>query len=77
MPIYEFRCAPCDSVFEVLFRSPTEKKRVTCPHCGGRDVAKKFSVFGTRTAGEPGSFRGSSGGGGCGGCTASSCKGCT
>ena len=40
-------------VFEVLFRSSTEKKKVTCPDCGGRDVAKKFSLFGTRTAGGP------------------------
>ena len=76
MPIYEFVCRPCDEVFEVLFRSFAEKKKVTCPSCGGDDVAKKISVFGTRTAAEAGSFSSSAGGSGCGSCSASSCKGC-
>jgi putative FmdB family regulatory protein len=76
MPLYEFVCKPCDKVFEVLFRSSTEKKRITCPDCGGRDVSKKFSSFGMRTAGESGSFKGSTGGGGCGTCSATSCSSC-
>ncbi|MHC5038457.1 MAG: FmdB family zinc ribbon protein [Planctomycetota bacterium] len=77
MPLYEFVCHPCDLVFEVLFRSSTEKKKITCPQCGTDDVSKKFSLFGTRTAGKPGSFKGSSGGGGCSSCSASSCKSCS
>ncbi len=76
MPIYEFVCKPCDEVFEVLFRSAGERKKVICPRCGGDDVSKKLSLFGTRTAGEDGASRGSAGSGGCGSCTASSCAGC-
>ena len=76
MPLYEFVCKPCDEVFEVLFKSSTEKKKIVCPKCGGDEVSKKFSLFGTRTAGDPGSFRSSTGGGGCGTCAASSCSGC-
>ncbi|MHC4777619.1 MAG: FmdB family zinc ribbon protein [Planctomycetota bacterium] len=76
MPLYEFVCTPCDKVFEVLFLSSNEKKKVTCPDCGGRNVAKKFSLFGTRTAGESGSFKGSTGGDGCGTCSSASCSSC-
>jgi putative FmdB family regulatory protein len=73
MPIYEFICEPCNAVFEELFRSASEKRKVVCPRCGGDDVKKKMSVFGTRTGGEGG---GTSSAGGCGSCSASSCKGC-
>lgn len=76
MPIYEFICKPCDHVFEELFASSTEKRKVLCPRCGGRDVARKFSVFGTRSGGDGGGFSGSVGSGGCGSCTKSSCAGC-
>ncbi len=44
MPIYEYRCEPCDHTFEALVRSsgePTPK----CPACGRSDhLAKQFSV---------------------------------
>ncbi|MCU0722721.1 MAG: zinc ribbon domain-containing protein [Planctomycetes bacterium] len=77
MPIYEFVCEPCDKVFEVLFRSMDERKKVTCPDCGGDKVRKKLSVFGTKIAGAGGSFKSSvGGGGGCGTCSSSSCSGC-
>jgi len=79
MPIYEFVCEPCDKVFEVLFRSSTEKRKVTCPDCGKNKVRKKLSVFGTKiagNAGDPGSYKSSAGGGGCGTCSSSSCSGC-
>ena len=67
MPIYEFLCRPCGEVFEVLFRSPFEKRKVRCPKCGGDEVGRVFSTFSTGGGG---------GGGGCASCTASSCKGC-
>ena len=44
MPIYEFVCEPCDKVFEVLFRSSTEKRKVTCPDCGKNSVYMKLGV---------------------------------
>ena len=42
MPIYEYRCEPCDHTFETLVRGQSDVAR--CPHCGGIDLAKQFSV---------------------------------
>lgn len=42
MPIYEYRCEPCDHRFETLVRSASDVAR--CPRCGGLEVSKEFSV---------------------------------
>ena len=42
MPIYEYRCEPCDHTFETLIRGASDVAR--CPKCGNIDVAKQFSV---------------------------------
>ncbi|MBX6313284.1 MAG: zinc ribbon domain-containing protein [Isosphaeraceae bacterium] len=42
MPIYEYRCGPCDHTFETLVRSATDVPR--CPKCGGIDLAKQLSI---------------------------------
>jgi putative FmdB family regulatory protein len=42
MPIYEYRCPPCDHPFEALIRSSSDVPR--CPRCGSAEVAKQFSV---------------------------------
>jgi putative FmdB family regulatory protein len=42
MPIYEYRCEPCDHTFETLVRSAGDVAR--CPKCGNIEVAKQFSV---------------------------------
>src|SRR5262245_38726087 len=42
MPIYEYRCAPCDHEFETLIRSSGDVAR--CPKCGGNELVKRFSV---------------------------------
>ncbi len=42
MPIYEYRCSPCDSTFETLVRSSSDVPH--CPECGNIDVNKQFSV---------------------------------
>lgn len=33
MPIYEFRCLQCGSLFEKLFKSPDEEAKIECPGC--------------------------------------------
>ncbi len=70
MPIYEFECLNCNETFDVLFRSPGERKKPKCPTCSKSRVRKKFSAFamGGGNAGKRG--------GGCGSCTKSSCAGC-
>lgn len=42
MPLYEYRCEPCDHSFEALIRSENDVAR--CPLCGNVEVAKQFSV---------------------------------
>jgi putative FmdB family regulatory protein len=42
MPIYEYRCEPCDHSFETLIRGGGDVAH--CPRCGTIDVAKQFSV---------------------------------
>jgi putative FmdB family regulatory protein len=42
MPIYEYRCEPCDHAFETLVRSSSDVPR--CPKCGAIDLRKEFSV---------------------------------
>lgn len=42
MPIYEYRCEPCDHAFETLIRGRHDLAR--CPKCGNVELAKQFSV---------------------------------
>ena len=42
MPIYEYRCEPCDQTFETLIRTADDVAH--CPPCGNVEVAKQFSV---------------------------------
>jgi putative FmdB family regulatory protein len=53
MPIYEYRCEPCDHTFETLVRSQGDTPH--CPRCGGIELAKQFSVpAAAQTAGRAG-----------------------
>lgn len=42
MPIYEYKCRPCEHTFETLVRSSGDTPH--CPKCGGIELAKQFSV---------------------------------
>jgi putative FmdB family regulatory protein len=48
MPIYEYRCEPCDHEFEALIRGG---EVAHCPKCDSIDVAKRFSVPAAAQAG--------------------------
>ena len=50
MPIYEYRCEPCDHHFETLVRSPSDVPH--CPKCGAIDLSKQFSVPASAKVGE-------------------------
>ena len=45
MPIYEFYCADCHTVFNFFARKPDTKKRPQCPRCGRPDLERKLSRF--------------------------------
>ena len=74
MPIYEYRCEPCEHSFETLIRGNGDTAH--CPKCGTIDVAKQFSVpASAQTNGQSGSLpvcgpvpsmMGGCGAGGCG-----------
>jgi putative FmdB family regulatory protein len=47
MPIYEYSCSDCSARFEKFVRSMTTELETSCPECGGKQVKKGWSVFGT------------------------------
>ena len=45
MPIYEFYCADCHTVFSFLSRTPGTDKRPACPRCGRAELERRVSAF--------------------------------
>ena len=58
MPIYEFYCRDCHTVFSFLSRGASPGKRPACPRCGRPDLPRRPSSFaiskGRKDAGEGG-----------------------
>ena len=44
MPIFEFRCAECDEVFEKLFMNSDDKTDMTCPNCKAETIERVVSA---------------------------------
>lgn len=55
MPIYEFRCLKCGSLFEKLFIKPDEQVEIKCPECQSdsfeRVISRTNYVMGTGNGG--------------------------
>lgn len=45
MPIYEFYCGPCHTVYSFLSRRMQVPDKATCPKCGCNKLEKKVSRF--------------------------------
>jgi putative FmdB family regulatory protein len=45
MPIYEFACPNCRTIFQFFARRVGEQKVPTCPKCGGGDMERVLSRF--------------------------------
>ncbi len=45
MPIYEFYCRTCNTIYSFLSRSIQPDKRPACPRCGQRKLEKQMSLF--------------------------------
>lgn len=45
MPIYEFYCSDCHTVFNFLSRSINTTKRPACPRCGRPELERRVSRF--------------------------------
>lgn len=58
MPIYEYKCSECKTKFEVLHKSSTDKKEVSCPECNSVNNKKLYSAFSSNINSESGSASG-------------------
>jgi putative FmdB family regulatory protein len=54
MPIYEFRCRKCDTLFEALVSS-TSIEGVVCKKCGSKEIKKTISAASYRLSSSSGS----------------------
>jgi putative FmdB family regulatory protein len=45
MPIYEFYCAACHTVYHFLSRTVAPRRTPSCPHCGRPDLERRVSSF--------------------------------
>ncbi len=44
MPIYEYKCSDCNSIFEVLTTSSKDAEKVQCNKCKSEKVSKVLSA---------------------------------
>ena len=73
MPLYEYRCLDCESMFDALRAMSAADAPITCPQCGTENTCRAISLF--AAIGGDGVIAGN--GGACGSCTPSgSCAGC-
>jgi len=45
MPIYEFYCDACNTLFNFFSRSVNTKKQPDCPRCGKKGLDRRMSMF--------------------------------
>ncbi len=45
MPVYEFYCSDCHTIFNFFSRRINTEKRPSCPKCGRPGLEKQMSVF--------------------------------
>ncbi len=50
MPLFEYRCVTCGTLFEHFVRNTAVQEVITCPQCAGVEVSKQFSTFGMKGA---------------------------
>jgi len=47
MPIYEFLCTDCNTLFNFFSSRINTEKRPDCPKCGKKELARQMSTFAT------------------------------
>jgi len=57
MPIFEFRCLDCGSIFEKLFLNAGEQVEIACPKCKSesfeRVISRSNHIMGSGSSGKP------------------------
>ncbi len=72
MPIYEFTCVSCESIFEILRPISRMNDDAPCPKCDGT-TRRELSVFSAYSYNSGGEVSNVAGSGGCGGCSPGGC----
>ncbi len=49
MPIFEYQCEECQTIFERLTLGASTGTTPTCPQCTSSNTAKRLSTFSTTT----------------------------
>ncbi|PHR27104.1 MAG: hypothetical protein COA36_10065 [Desulfotalea sp.] len=49
MPIYEYKCNDCDTVFELLTTSSNNENKIHCSKCNSENVTKLISASSSLT----------------------------
>jgi putative FmdB family regulatory protein len=52
MPIYEFYCAKCHTIYNFFSKSVNTSKVPACPKCPNAKLIRQMSVFATKSGGE-------------------------
>ncbi len=52
MPIYEFYCQDCHTVFHFYSKTVNTRKRPACPKCGREELERRMSLFSISRGGE-------------------------
>ncbi|MGB9606494.1 MAG: FmdB family zinc ribbon protein [Bryobacteraceae bacterium] len=51
MPLYEYQCAECGEVFELLRRADEADEPAECPRCGSEHTQRQLSLFSSSARG--------------------------
>lgn len=65
MPVYEYRCATCATIYDVFHKGREIAEDVICPACGSKEHKKLMSAPGRAVMTQNGSAGPVAGGGGC------------
>ncbi|HHH81951.1 MAG TPA: zinc ribbon domain-containing protein [Chloroflexi bacterium] len=72
MPVYEYRCCECESVFDSLRPMKDADAPIACPACSSQRTLRKMSVFAAHSDGR--SVAGTQSA--CASCSGGSCATC-
>lgn len=51
MPIYEYYCSVCNTIFQFLIRGGRKESELRCPKCSGDGLERVMSTFSTTSSG--------------------------
>lgn len=77
MPIYEYICADCGTVFDSMRPMSQADAPIQCRACSGPNTSRKLSKFSAFSKGNGGSTKSVAGtGSGCSSCAGGTCSTC-